>query len=119
VVSAAYVLLGASVWVPALFIGYAVLRAAGLPFLGASQQVLTQRVLDIQGELSDRIFARELVLWMLRMVSLFLFWALANTISPLNLLLVGSGLLATATAMQYMVGKELFWKSGRAAQQPA
>lgn len=110
VVSLAYVLLGASIWLPALFIGYSVLRAAGLPFLGASQQVLTQRILDIQGELSDRIFARELVLWMLRMVSLALFWILSNLISPLNLLLVGSTLLAAATAMQYLVGKELFWK---------
>ncbi|HZW12743.1 MAG TPA: hypothetical protein VFF81_06070 [Noviherbaspirillum sp.] len=119
VVSLAYVLLGASVWVPSLFIGYSVLRAAGLPFLGASQQVLTQRILDIQGELSDRIFARELVLWMLRMVSLFLFWSLANVISPVSLLLVGSGLLATATAMQYLVGKDLFWKRGGTLQQPA
>ncbi|GAB3542036.1 hypothetical protein GCM10027343_13390 [Noviherbaspirillum agri] len=119
VVSLAYVLLGASIWVPSLFIAYSVLRAAGLPFLGASQQVLTQRILDIQGEVSDRIFARELVLWMLRMASLFLFWSLANVISPLGLLLVGSSLLATATAMQFLVGKELLWKRGRTAQLPA
>lgn len=119
VVSLAYVLLGASAWMPALFIGYSVLRAAGLPFLGASQQVLTQRVLDIQGDLSDRIFARELVLWLLRMVSLSLFWALANVISPMGLLVTGATLLAAATAMQYVIGKDLFWKRGAGVEQAA
>lgn len=109
VVSLSFVLLGASAWVPALFVAHSVLRAAGLPFLTASQQVLTQRVLDIQGELGDRIFAREIVLWVLRMASLFLFWMLAKVISPMSLLVAGSALLAAATAMQYVVGREWLW----------
>lgn len=119
VVSLSFVLLGASAWVPALFVAYSVLRAAGLPFLTASQQVLTQRTLDIRGELSDRIFARELVLWVLRMVSLCIFWALANVLSPKGLQVSGSMLLATATAMQYLIGKELLWNKSGVAEQAA
>lgn len=119
VVGLAFALLGASAWIPALYIAYTVLRAAGMPFLSASQQVLNQCTLDIRGELSDRIFARELVLWMLRMVSLGLFWGLANVLSPLHLLVAGSALLAAATGMEYAIGKTMFWKSGATAQQPA
>lgn len=119
VVSLSFVLLGASVWVPALFVAYSVLRAAGLPFLTASQQVLTQRTLDIHGELADRIFARELVLWGLRMGSLLLFWLLSTALPATGLLVVGASLLAAATAMQYLIGKNLFWarnaQSGQAA----
>lgn len=119
VVALAFVLLGASAWLPSLYIGYTILRAAGVPFLIASEQVLNQRTLDIRGELSDRIFARELVLWALRMVSLCMFWALASMLSPLNMLLFGSALLALATGMEYIVGKNLLWKIGTPAAQPA
>jgi hypothetical protein len=119
VISLSFVLLGASVWVPALFVGYSVLRAAGLPFLTASQQVLTQRTLDLHGELADRILARELVLWGLRIVSLCLFWALATVLSPTSLLLTGAGLLAAATAMQYVIGKELLWSKSMPTEQAA
>jgi hypothetical protein len=109
VVGLSFVLLGASAWIPALYIGYSVLKAAGGPFLSASEQVLNQRTLDIQGELSDRIFAREFVLWALRMVSLAMFWFLANALSAKHMLAVGSALLAMATAMEYVVGQALFW----------
>jgi hypothetical protein len=119
VVGLSFALLGASAWIPALFIAHAVLRAAGAPFLAASQQVLNQCTLDIRGELPDRIFARELVLWILRMVSLCLFWALANVLSPFQLLVTGSALLTLATALEYAVGKTLFWRNGIAGQQPA
>lgn len=119
VVGLSFTLLGASAWIPALFIAHAVLKAAGTPFLSASQQVLNQCTLDVHGELSDRIFARELVLWVLRMASLGLFWALANLLSPLQLLVAGSALLALATALEYALGKALFWRNGIAAQQPA
>jgi hypothetical protein len=111
VVGIAFVMLGASAWIPALYIGYSVLKSAGGPFLSASEQVLNQRTLDIRGGLSDRIFAREFVLWALRMVSLLLFWALANSLSPAHILAVGSVLLALATALEYVFGKSLFWKS--------
>lgn len=118
VVGLSFAMLGASALIPALYIGYTVLRAGGMPFLSASQQVLNQCTLDIRGELSDRIFAREFVLWVLRMVSLCLFWALANVLSSLQLLVVGSSLLAAATAMEYVIGRNLFWRNG-IAQQPA
>lgn len=116
VVGLSFLLLGASAWVPALFIGHAILRAAGAPFLSASQQVLNQCTLDIQGELPDRIFARELVLWALRMTSLGLFWLLAMELTAMQLLATGSALLAAATGLEYLLGKTLFWRNGVAAQ---
>ncbi len=108
VVAVSFVLLGASVWVPALYIGYSVLKAAGGPFLAASEQVLNQRTLDIRGRLSDCIVAREFVLWILRMLSLLLFWALAATLPPNTLLVAGSLLLALATGTEYLIGKAWF-----------
>lgn len=119
VVALAFMLLGASAWLPTLYVGYTVLRAAGMPFLSASEQVLNQRTLDIRGELSDRIFARELVLWLLRMLSLCVFWALSTMLSPTNVLVTGSALLAFATGMEYVVGKSLFWKAGAPVGQAA
>ena len=112
VMALSYLLLGASAWLPALYIAHSVLRAAGSPFLGASQQVLNQCTLDIRGELADRIFARELVLWMLRMAALGLFWMLAEALSSTQLLVVGSCLLAAAMLTEYAVGRALFWNKG-------
>jgi hypothetical protein len=78
--------------------------------------VLNQRTLDIRGSLSDRIFAREFVLWVLRMVSLCMFWALANVLSSTHLLAVGSALLAIATGMEYVMGQSLLWNSDKAVK---
>jgi hypothetical protein len=108
IVALSFLMLGASAWLPALYIGYSVLKAAGGPFLSASEQVLNQRTLDIRGRLADRIVARELVLWALRMLSLLLFWALAGRLSTNALLLTGSSLLALATGMEYLIGRSLF-----------
>jgi len=119
VVALSFVLLGASAWVPVLYIAYSVLKAAGQPFLSASEQVLNQRTLDIEGALSDRIFAREFVLWALRMASLGLFWGLAMLLAPLQLLVVGSTLLAAAAGMEYVIGKTLFWNGNGVAEQAA
>ncbi|HEY8605888.1 MAG TPA: hypothetical protein VIM12_02080 [Noviherbaspirillum sp.] len=116
VVGLAFVLLGASAWVPGLYILYSILKAAGAPFLLASEQVLNQRTLDIQGDLSDRIFARELVLWGLRMLSLCLFWWVSLWLTQFELLVTGAAVLATATALEYVVGKGLLWR-GRALEQ--
>jgi hypothetical protein len=107
VMGLAFLMLGASAWIPALYVGYTVLKASGGPFLTASTQVLNQRTLDIKGGLSDRIFAREFVLWVLRMASLLMFWALANLLSPAHMLAAGSLLLALATGMQYVMGQNL------------
>jgi len=116
-VSVSFVMLGLSAWVPALFVVHSVLKSAGGPFLSASEQVLNQRTLDIRGSLADRIFAREFVLWTLRMISLCIFWLLANMLSPLHILAVGSMLLASATGMEYVFGKNLLWKTGMALPQ--
>jgi len=118
VMSTSYLLLGASAWLPALYIVHSVMRAAGAPFLAASQQVLNQCTLDIRGELADRIFARELVLWVLRMAALFMFWGLAMVLTPMHLFLAGSAFLAAAMATEYAIGRALFWSSA-AARQPA
>jgi uncharacterized membrane protein YhdT len=115
VVAVSFVLLGASVWVPALYVGYSILKAAGGPFLAASEQVLNQRTLDIRGRLSDRIVAREVVLWALRMLSLLLFWLLAATLPSNALLVAGSLLLALATGTEYLIGKTWFGHGGAAA----
>jgi hypothetical protein len=115
VVALAFIMLGASAWMPALYVGYSVLKAAGGPFLSASEQVLNQRTLDIKGRLPDRIFAREFVLWALRMISLCMFWALANVLSSTHMLAVGSLLLALATGMEYVMGQSLL---GRRAADP-
>lgn len=117
--SMSWLLLGASAWIPALYIVHSVMRAAGTPFLGASQHVLNQCTLDIRGELADRIFARELVLWVLRMASLFLFWGLAMVLKPIHLFLAGSAFLAGAIATEYVIGKALFWNSAASARQAA
>jgi hypothetical protein len=119
VVGLSFVLLGASAWIPALYVAYSVLKAAGGPFLAASEQVLNQRTLDIRGALSDRIFAREVVLWMLRMMSLYAFWALTRALSPAAVLAVGSAVLAAATGMEYLAGKTLFWSRARTVEQAA
>jgi hypothetical protein len=118
VVGLAFVLLGASAWVPALYIGYIVLKSAGGPFLSASEQVLNQKTLDIRGNLSDRIFAREFVLWVLRMVSLFGFWGLSQVLTPMQVLVAGSAILAAATVMEYLVGHALYVHGGT-LKQPA
>ena len=116
VMSASYLLLGASAWIPALYVVHSMMRAAGAPFLAASQQVLNQCTLDIRGELADRIFARELVLWVLRMAALFMFWGLAMVLTPMHLFLTGSAFLAAAMATEYVIGRALFWSSAAARQ---
>jgi hypothetical protein len=117
-VAISFVFLGLSAWLPALYIAHTVLKAGAGPFLFASEQVLNQRTLDIKGELSDRIFAREFVLWTLRMIALGMFWALANTLSPTHMLAVGSVLLAAATTMEYVVGQALLGNRTAASVAP-
>jgi hypothetical protein len=117
VVGLSFVLLGASAWIPALYVLHSVLKAAGGPFLSASEQVLNQRTLDIRGALGDRIVARECTLWALRMASLFLFWGLTAHMQPTIVLLAGSFVLALATGMEYLFGRELLQR--RAAERAA
>lgn len=116
VVGSAFILLGASAWIPALFSGYLILKALGGPFLSASEQVLNQRTLDIRGRLPDRIIARECVLWSFRMISLFLFWGLAHSLPPKQMLAIGSALLAIATGLEYLYGQAWFWRDAKGLQ---
>jgi hypothetical protein len=115
VIALAFALLGLSAWIPALFVIHAVLKSAGAPFLSASEQVLNQRALDIQGPLADRIVVREVVLWMFRMGSLALFWILLSGLPAQELLAAGAAMLAMATLLEYVVGRTLLRRAGRPA----
>lgn len=112
-VAISFVLLGASAWLPALFVAHSILRSAAGPFLNASEHVLNQRALDIRGELVDRIVARDLVMWVMRMGSLLTFWWLSNAMSPAHLLEIGSAILALGAAAEYAIGQAWFAADAR------
>jgi hypothetical protein len=101
----AQLLLGASVWHPALYVVHLLLLAAVQPFWQASEQVLNQRVLDLEGALADRIVVREAVLWAFRMLALGGFWWLVQGWSPVRVLLLGTGLMAVATLLEWAAGR--------------
>jgi hypothetical protein len=107
-VAISFVLLGASAWLPALFVAHSILRSAAGPFLNASEHVLNQRAMDIQGELVDRIVARDMVMWVMRMGSLLGFWWLSCAMSPILILEVGSAILALGAATEYAIGLTWF-----------
>jgi hypothetical protein len=102
---AAHTLLGASVWHPALYIAHLLLLAVVQPFWLASEQVLNQRVLDLEGALADRIVVREVVLWAFRMLALGGFWWCVQGWSPVRVLLLGAGLMAVAVVLEWGVGR--------------
>jgi hypothetical protein len=107
-VAISFILLGGSAWLPALFVAHSILRSAAGPFLNASEHVLNQRALDIRGDLVDRIVARDLVMWVMRMGSLFAFWAISRALSPAHLLEIGSAILALGAGAEYMIGQAWF-----------
>jgi hypothetical protein len=78
--------------------------------------VLNQKVLDIAGDLGDRIVVREVTLWAMRMASLLGFWALSNALPPAAMLAAGALLMALAVTLEYMVAQAWF---GEEARQPA
>ena len=102
---AAHTLLGASVWHPGFYIAHLLLLAAVQPFWFASEQVLNQRLLDLEGALADRIVVREVVLWAFRMLALGGFWWSVQGWSPVRVLLLGAGLMAVAVALEWAVGR--------------
>jgi len=114
-VAVSFVLLGLSAWIPALFVAHSVLRSAAGPFLNASEHVLNQRALDVSGDLVDRIVARDMVMWVMRMASLMLFWWLSSTMSPAHLLELGSAILALGAGAQYLVGQAWFDADARSS----
>lgn len=107
-VGISFILLGVSFWIPVLYIAALVIRSAGGPFLGASEQIMNQKTLDIPGELADRIFSRELVLWFFRIVCLLGFWLIAGVISTKLLMVGGALLMASAVLMEFIVSRHLF-----------
>jgi hypothetical protein len=107
-VAASFILLGASAWLPVLFVGYSVLKAVAGPFLAASELVLNQRALELRGELADRIVARDLMLWCLRMSSLLAFWLIAESMTPAHLVAIGSGVMGLAVVFEDLVGRGWF-----------
>lgn len=111
----AFLFLAGSAWIPALFVVHLIAKAAAGPFLGASEHVLNQRALDIQGDLGDRIVAREVMLWLLRMVSLLGFWALSTTMPATMMLALGAVLMALAVGLEYLVAQAWFGEEVRQA----
>jgi hypothetical protein len=102
---AGQLLLGASAWLPALYLLHLLVQAGAQPFWQASEQVLNQRVMDMQGALADRIVVRELTLGLLRLGLLGLFWAVVQRLPATQVLALGAGLMATATLLEYAVGR--------------
>jgi hypothetical protein len=109
---AAHLLLGASVWHPALYVVHLLTLAAVQPFWAASEQVLNQRVLDLEGALADRIVVREFVLWAFRMLALGGFWWAVQGWSPVRVLLLGAGLMAVAVLAEWGVGRAWLTRAG-------
>jgi hypothetical protein len=103
--AAAHLLLGASVWHPALYVVHLLTLAAVQPFWAASEQVLNQRLLDLEGALADRIVVRECVLWVFRMLALGGFWWVVQGWSPVWVLLLGAGLMAVAVLAEWGIGR--------------
>ena len=104
-VAVAHGLLGASVGWAGFYVLHVLLLAMVQPFWLASEQVLNQRVLDLKGALADRIVVREGVLWLFRMIGLGSFWALVQGWSASHMLLLGSMLMATATLLEWALGR--------------
>ena len=96
----AQALLAASTRWPWLFIPHALLLACIQPFWQASEQVLNQRALDLQGALADRIVLREWVLWLFRVPVLLAFWWLVQDWSASQQVLLGVGLLAAGILLE-------------------
>lgn len=69
-----------------------IMKAAGGLLLAASEQMLVQKTLDIRGAVPDRIFAPELMLWAMRMTSLFMLCRLATTMTPTQIPAAGFAL---------------------------
>ena len=104
----AQALLGGSAQVPSwawLFPLHLLVLAAVNPFWQASEQVLNQRLLDLNGALADRIAVREFTLWAFRFSSLWLFWWVFGGWNAQDLLLLGSTLIATAQVLEWWVGR--------------
>lgn len=118
-VAFSFALLGASAWIPLLFVVFTIVKAMADPFLGASELVLNQKVLEIRGELNDRIVAREVTFWAMRMVSLGAFWLLSSALTPVQLLATGSAVMAVAVFLEYLIGQGVFAEQGRRAREPA
>jgi hypothetical protein len=98
-------LLGASAWLPALYVLHLLVQASAAPFWQASEQVLNQRVMDMQGALADRIVVRELTLGLLRLSLLSVFWAAVQPLPASRVLALGAGLMATASVLEYALGR--------------
>jgi hypothetical protein len=114
-ITAAYALLGASAWLPALYVLHLLLHAGTLPFWLASEQVLNQRTLDIHGALADRIAVREATLWFFRVTALTGFWFAARQAEPAWVLATGAGLMCTAALLEYAVGRAWLRRAPAAA----
>jgi hypothetical protein len=110
-----HLLLGASAWLPALYVLHLVMQAGISPFWQASEQVLHQRAMDIRGSLADRIAMREATLWVFRMIALGGFWAVMHGASAALILASGASLMALATLCELLIGRAWLRRQDAAA----
>jgi len=98
-------LLGASAVWPRLFIAYLLLQAVVSPFWAASEHVLNQRALDIQGAVGDRIVAREGTLAVFRLGTLALFWWATQALDDHQRLVAGALIIGLAAVLEFQLGR--------------
>ncbi len=110
--------LGASVWWAGFFVVHLLVQAATHPFWMASEQVLNQRALDLQGAVVDRIVLRELNLWALRLMTLGAFWAIVQAWPWERTLVSGAAFMASVTLLEWAVGRRWLSAEGLSSQPP-
>ncbi len=103
----AHAALGASIWWAGFFVMHLLTQAVAQPFWMASEQVLNQRALDLQGAITDRVVLRELTLWTLRLATLGVFWATVHDWPWERTLVLGSGFMVLVTLLEWLVGS--YW----------
>jgi len=101
----AQALLAATAWQGWLYVPHLLLLAWAQPFWQASEQVLNQRALDLEGALADRILVREWVLWLFRVGSLLLFWLAARNWPAPQQWFLGSLLMGLATLAEWRLAR--------------
>jgi len=98
---------------PLIYGVHLLLLAAVTPFWQASEQVLNQRLMDLNGTLADRIAVREITLWGFRFAGLWLFWWAFGTWSPAHLLMLSTALTVTCLVLEWWISRH--WLAGDAS----
>ena len=90
---------------PLIYGLHLLLLAAVTPFWQASEQVLNQRLMDLNGTLADRIAVREITLWGFRFTGLWVFWWLFSSWTPAHLLMLSTALTMTCFVLEWWIAR--------------